>query len=87
MGFLAMRYVLHAFRPSETIDAVLRLKGRHNLTHAELTHLRHAFNELNYSALPRPGMMFKIPAPFEVVDDYGNLVDTTPASLVSLADK
>jgi len=70
------RHVIHTFRPTETIDAVLRLKGRHNLTHADLAPLRRAFNEMNGLVVPRPGMTYKIPLPFEVVDDYGNIVAT-----------
>lgn len=73
-----MRYTVHTFRPTETIDAVIRLKGRHNLTHAELLHLRRAFNELNGFVVPRQGMTYKIPLPFEVVDDFGVVIDTTP---------
>lgn len=73
-----MRYVLHQFRPSETIDAVIRLKGRHAYTNEEMRHLRRAFDELNGKIVPRPGMQYKIPLPFETVDEYGNLVDTTP---------
>lgn len=79
----SMRYVLHTFRPTETIDAVLRLKGRHSLTHAELFHLRKAFNDLNGLIVPRPGMTYKIPAPFEITDDFGNVVDVTPPELES----
>lgn len=61
-----MRYVLHCFLPGQTIDAIIRLKGRHNLTPQELVPLRLAFNELNESRLPRPGMTFKIPLPADV---------------------
>ncbi len=73
-----MHYVYHTFRPTETIDAVLRLLGRHNLSHAELAPLRQAFNELNGLIVPRPGMQYKIPMPFELTDDFGDVVDTTP---------
>lgn len=72
------RYVLHTFRPSETIDAVMRLLGRHNLTHAELAPLRRAFDELNGKIVPKPGMTYKIPLPYEVVDEFGEVIDTTP---------
>ena len=58
-----MRFVLHTFRPSETIDAVLRLLGRHDLTQDELAPLRRQFNVLNGEVVPRPGMMCKIPLP------------------------
>lgn len=72
------RYTIHTFRPTETIDAVIRLKGRHDLTHEELSHLREAFDELNGKIVPRAGQTFKIPLPYETVDDMGNIVDTTP---------
>ena len=67
-------YTLHAFRPGETIEAVLRLKGRHNLTKDQMRHLMVAFDVLNGKVIPRPGMTFKIPLPLETVDDYGNVV-------------
>ena len=73
-----MRYVLHTFRPSETIDAVIRLKGRHNLSHEQLKPLRQEFNRLNGFVVPRQGTTYKIPLPFDVTDDYGNVVDVTP---------
>lgn len=73
-----MRYTLHRFRPTETIDAVIRLLGRHAYTKEEMRHLRRAFDELNGLIVPRPGMTYKIPLPFEAVDEYGNVVDTTP---------
>lgn len=56
-----MNYVLHKFRPSETIDAVIRLKGRHSYTPEELRLLRVQFNEMNGLVVPRPGDTFKIP--------------------------
>jgi hypothetical protein len=68
-------FTLHTFRPTETIDAVIRLKGRHSLTHNELAHMRVIFNELNGRVVPRPGMTYKIPLPMEVTDDYGNVID------------
>jgi len=55
------RYVLHTFRPGETIDAVIRLKGRHNLTQDEMAALRNAFNHLNPAEVLKPGMERKIP--------------------------
>lgn len=73
-----MRYTLHTFRPTETIDGVIRLLGRHNLTKLEVSRLRHAFNELNGLIVPKPGMTYKIPLPYEVTDEFGNVVDTTP---------
>jgi hypothetical protein len=60
-------FKLHTFRPSETIDAVIKLLGRHNLTPAEMIPLRQKFNELNDVIVPRPGMTFKIPSVPEVV--------------------
>ena len=54
-------HLLHCFRPSETIEAVLRLKGRHNYTKEELRYLVKVFNELNGEILPRPGMTLKVP--------------------------
>lgn len=56
-----MTFTIHKFRPGETIDAVIRLRGRHNYTHEELLILRAQFNELNGLAVPRPGQEFKIP--------------------------
>lgn len=56
-----MDYVHHRFRPSETIDAVIKLKGRHNYSQLELIELRRRFNELNGPIVPRPGDVFKIP--------------------------
>jgi hypothetical protein len=55
------RYVLHTFRPGDTIDAVIRLKGRHNLTATEMVPLREAFNQLNPAEVLKPGMTRKIP--------------------------
>jgi len=76
------KFVLHTFRPTETIDAIFRLKGRHSLTHAELAFMRRAFNELNGLIVPRPGMTYKIPLPFEATDDYGNVVETEKPNLL-----
>ena len=33
-------YVLHCFVPGQTIDAIIKLKGRHNLTPEEMIPLR-----------------------------------------------
>lgn len=74
-----MRYTLHTFRPSETIDAVIRLLGRHNYTQAEMVPLRKEFDEMNGLIVPRVGSVYKIPLPFEVTDDFGNSIDTTPS--------
>ena len=73
-----MRTVLHTFRPSETIDAVIKLLGRHSYTKEEMRHLRRAFDQLNGFVVPKPGMQYKIPLPFETTDEFGNIVDTTP---------
>lgn len=75
------KYTLHKFRPTETIDAVLRLKGRHSYTHEELKLLRVRFNELNGAVVPRSGDIFKIPLEDVTMDDYGNLVDVRPIEL------
>jgi hypothetical protein len=64
-----MTYTLHTFRPGDTIDAIIRLKGRHNLTQEELIPLRAAFNELNGLMVPRAGTTCKIPLPPEVNED------------------
>ena len=56
-----MKFVLHTFRPSETIDGVIKLLGRHNYTADEMTHLRKEFNNLNLHVAPRVGGEFKIP--------------------------
>lgn len=74
-----MRFVLHTFRPTETIDGVIRLLGRHAYTKDEMRHLRRAFDKLNGLIVPKPGMVYKIPLPFETTDEFGNVVDTTPA--------
>lgn len=71
-----MRYVLHTFRPTETIDAVIRLLGRHNLSKGEMALLRQSFDDLNGKIVPRPGMTYKIPYPYETTDDFGNVVPT-----------
>ena len=73
-----MKFILHKFRASETIDAVIRLKGRHAYTKDEMHHLRRAFDEMNGKIVPKPGMVYKIPLPFEVTDEFGNVVDVTP---------
>lgn len=70
------RYVLHTFRPSETIAGVIRLLGRHNLSRPQLNTLLREFDEMNGRVVPKPGMTYKIPLPFEVTDDYGDVVPT-----------
>lgn len=76
-----MRYVLHKFRPTETIDAVIRLLGRHNLTQDQVLILRQEFNKINGRIVPRPGMTYKIPLPFETTDDFGNVIPTPEPDL------
>jgi len=70
-------YTLHKFRPTETIDAVLRLKGRHSYTQEEIILLRQKFNELNGARVPRPGEIFKIPLEGLTTDDFGDVVVTS----------
>lgn len=62
-------YILHTFRPGDTIDAIIRLKGRHNLTAAEMIPLREAFNRLNPAEVLKPGMVRKIPLCSNAVSD------------------
>lgn len=52
------------------------------MSHAELAYLRQAFNELNGNIVPRQGMTYKIPLPFEATDDFGNVVDTPKPNLL-----
>ncbi len=56
-----MKYVPHSFMPNHTIDAVLRLKNRHNMTSEELEPLRAEFNRINGLVVPRPGVTYQIP--------------------------
>jgi hypothetical protein len=56
-------YVTHCFRPSDTIDGIIRLLGRHNLTPEEMVPLRVRFNELNGLIVIKPGTVCKIPLP------------------------
>jgi hypothetical protein len=69
-----MQYILHRFRSGETINAVIRLRGRHNYTAAEVNDLQEKFNELNGTRVPRPGDTYKIPLEGLLVDDFGELV-------------
>lgn len=68
-----MDHVPHCFMPGQTIEAVLRLKGRHNLTRPEIDALMTRFNELNGQVVVRPGMTLKIPLPppAGAIDDEG----------------
>ena len=70
-------YTLHKFRASETIDAVMRLKGRHDYTREEILVLRIRFNELNGLVVPRPGDEYKIPLEASLV---ARLVDVPVVS-------
>lgn len=56
-----MDYIQHTFRASETIDAVLKLRGRHDYTQEELVILRAKFNEVNGLRVPRAGDTFLLP--------------------------
>lgn len=60
-----MRFVMHCFMPGHTIDAVLKLKNRHDLPLEQLLVLRAAFNELNGGVVVRPGQACRIPVLFE----------------------
>ena len=77
-----MRFVLHTFRHTETIDGVFRLLGRHNLSKDEIKLMRQQFNEMNGKIVPRPGMTYKIPLPYEAVDDFGNIIETPKPTLL-----
>lgn len=66
-------HVLHCFMPGQTIDAVIKLKGRHNLTPEEMISLRQKFNELNGEQVIHPGMTCKIPLPCDGVEDEGGI--------------
>jgi hypothetical protein len=66
-------YTIHCFMPGQTIDAVIKLKGRHDLSPAEMIFLRERFNELNGEQVIRPGMTCKIPLPTDGVEDEGGI--------------
>lgn len=59
--------------PGQTIDAVIKLKGRHDLSQQELLFLRDKFDELNGLQVIRPGMTCKIPLPYFGVEDEGGI--------------
>lgn len=69
-----MHYRNHRFRAGETIDAVVRLLGRHDYTGAELAVMRVRFNALNGARVPRQGDTCRIPVVHTTVDDFGDLV-------------
>ena len=72
-----MHFILHKFRPGETIDAVIKLKGRHDFTPSQIEVARRRFNELNGQIVPRAGQVFKIPTQELVTDDFGNVIDVS----------
>lgn len=55
------QFHLHTFRPGETIDAIIRLKGRHDYTKDEMAFLRAKFDILNTFVTPKAGFEYKIP--------------------------
>lgn len=59
--------------PGHTIDAIIKLKGRQDLTPAEMVFLRKKFNELNGEQAIRPGMTCKIPLPYDGVENEGGI--------------
>lgn len=69
----AFNYVSHCFRPSETIEAVLRLRGRHSYTKAELDLLMREFNRVNGEVIPRPGQTFQVPVLPETESEGGEI--------------
>lgn len=56
-----MERILHNFGPNQTIDAVIDLKNRHNISKVELMDLRTWYNVMNKGRVPRPGETVKIP--------------------------
>jgi hypothetical protein len=64
-----MAYRLHTFRPGETITAVIRLLGRHDLSPWEIANLLKVFDQLNSEKVPKVGETFKIPLPEDQPDD------------------
>lgn len=56
-----MDKIHHNFGPNQTIDAVIDLKNRHNLSKQELNELRSWYNIMNNGQVPRPGDLVKIP--------------------------
>lgn len=71
-----MNYVLHCFIPGQTLEAVIKLKGRHDLPKTEVLKLVEMFNELNSSPVIRAGMTLKIPLPLDQqAESEGGLID------------
>jgi len=56
-----MERIFHCFGPNQTIDAIIDLKNRHNISKAELLDLRGWYNIMNKGQVPRPGDRVKIP--------------------------
>ena len=56
-----MKTVPHVFLPTQTINAVIKLKNRHDVTATELTELMAVFNAVNGEKVPRVGQRFEIP--------------------------
>ena len=56
-----MKYIMHAFKQSETIQSVIHLKNNHDVTKDEMLFLMAQFNVLNNQAVPTLGVQYKIP--------------------------
>lgn len=56
-----MKYIMHQFRPTETINSVIKLLGRHDYSFEEMQVLLCEFNLINEKRVPHPGDPFKIP--------------------------
>lgn len=62
-----MKYVPHMFMQGHTIDAVLRLKNRHDMKGAELQPLRDEFYKINGNGVPKAGQVYQIPVSEEEI--------------------
>jgi hypothetical protein len=56
-----MDKINHCFGPNQTIDAIITLKNRHNVSKEELLDLRSWYNVMNRGHVPKPGDTVKIP--------------------------
>lgn len=56
-----MSYTTHCFMPGHTLEAVIRLKNRHDMPKDEVLQLVEVFNRLNGYPTIRPGSVLKIP--------------------------
>jgi hypothetical protein len=65
-------HVLHCFMPGHTIDAIIRMKARVNLSQDEMEELRRRFNVLNGEKPVHVGTTCKIPL-HEAVEDEGGI--------------